>query len=270
MKKIITLALTCVLIAGMLVVISSCAAKSGNQNETLICGITDYEPMNFRDSSGNWTGFDTEFAKLVGDKLNMKVEFQEIEWGNKYNELESGAISCIWNGFTGNASDDGTPRIQLVDMSYSYMLNQQSVVVKAARASEFTSEAALVGKTVAAEKGSAGEAYARDAVGDSGTVLDSTSQVSTFVDVKAGAVDFAVVDILLAQRMAGTGDYSDLTVADITLDSEVYVVGFKKGSDLKKKVNDAIKALYDDGKLMELAKKYGLENQLILDTAFAG
>ena len=55
----------------------------------LICGVTEFEPMNYRDSRGNWTGFDTELAQLVGQKLGMTVEFQEIEWPNKYQELEA-------------------------------------------------------------------------------------------------------------------------------------------------------------------------------------
>ncbi|MCL2539548.1 MAG: transporter substrate-binding domain-containing protein, partial [Oscillospiraceae bacterium] len=199
MKKIICAALIVVILAGMPFLMSSC--KKNSSSNKLICGITDYEPMNFRDSAGNWTGFDTDFALLVGEKLKMEVVFQEIEWDYKYSELEAGSINCVWNGFTANTSDsDGVKRSEKVDFSYSYMLNQQCVVVKAERAGEFISEDALIGKTVAAEKGSAGEAYAVEAVGSGGKVIDSSAQVNTFLEVKSGAVDFAVVDILLAQK----------------------------------------------------------------------
>jgi len=268
MRRIVSIALAAFVFAGMLLAFPSCKKSSGK----LICGITDYEPMNYRDLNGNWTGFDTEFALLVGEKLGMDVEFQEIEWGQKYNELESGAISAIWNGFTGNVaeSETGIPRSELVDMSYSYMLNQQCVVVKADRAGEFKAVNDLAGKTAAAEKGSAGESFTRAAVGPSGAVIDSSAQINTFIEVKSGAADCAVVDILLAQRIAGSGDYSDLVIADIVLEAEVYAVGFKKGSDLRQKVNDAMKALYDDGTLMALAEKYGLENSLTLDMNFKG
>jgi polar amino acid transport system substrate-binding protein len=153
-------------------------------------------------------------------------------------------------------------------MSYSYMLNQQCVVVKADRSSEFTSVEALDGKTAAAEKGSAGEEFASGIIGGSGTLIDCAAQINTFLEVKSGAVDFAVVDILLGQRMAGAGDYSDLVVADITLDYEVYAIGFKKGDDLRERVNNAIVTLFEDGSLMQLAEKYGLENSLSLDTSF--
>ena len=267
MKKILCLSLAAVLFVGMLLGATACGKKD---EAKLICGITDFEPMNFRDNSGNWTGFDTEFALLVGEKLGLKIEFQEIEWSQKYNELESGAINCIWNGFTANSveSETNTPRSQLVDFSYSYMLNQQCIVVKAERAGGFASVEAAAGMTAAAEKGSAGEAAANDVVGSAGKVIDVAAQINAFLEVKSGAVDCAVVDILLAQNIVGKGDYSDLVITDIALESELYAVGFKKGDAMRDKVNGAIKELYDSGRLMELAEKYGLENTLIVDTTF--
>jgi polar amino acid transport system substrate-binding protein len=246
---------------------------AGGKKDTgkLVCGVTDFEPMNFRDAGGKWIGFDTELALLVGQKLKMPVEFVEIEWASKYNELNSGTITCIWNGFTANSSEaDGTRRGTLVDFSYSYLRNQQCIVVKTERKGEFRDIGVLAGKTVAAESGSAGESAAQEIVGDTGKIVGTAAQVNTFIEVKSGAVDCAVVDVLLARRLAGSGDYSDLTIADITLDHEVYAVGFKKGSDLRDQVNKALKELYDEGKILELAKKYHLEDSLVLDTNFRG
>ena len=268
--------LAAVMLAGILLFPAACGKKEDAADpqpaktaQKLICGVTLNEPMNYTDQNGKWTGFDTDFAQLVGDKLGMEVVFQEIDWAQKYNELESGAITCIWNGFIAEAFEpDGTPRAQLVDFSYSYMLNQQCVVVKADRAGEFTSTADANGKAAAAEKGSAGETAALDIVGENGTVLDVPAQINAFAEVKSGAVDCAVVDILLARRVAGNGDFSDLAIADVALESELYAVGFKKGDTLRDSVNNAIKELYDAGTLMELAGRYGLENSLILDTMF--
>jgi polar amino acid transport system substrate-binding protein len=264
LKKIVLIALFVLVAAGTVF------AASSRESTKLVCGVTDYEPMNFRDSRGNWTGFDTEFAQLVGQKLNMQVEFQEIEWANKYQELNAGTITCIWNGFTANSSDDGVARGSLVDFTYSYMINHQCIVIRSARAGEFRTYGDLAGKTAAAESGSAGEEAAREAVGDRGRIVGTVAQINTFIEVKSGAVDCAVIDILLAQRLAGSGDYADLRIADITLDHEVYAVGFKKGSPLRDQVNRAIKELYDEGKMLELARKYKLENSLVLDTNFRG
>jgi polar amino acid transport system substrate-binding protein len=268
MKRIVYLALAGIILSGIVFSFTSC---SNTKTEKIICGVTEFEPMNYRDQNGNWIGFDTDLALLVGQKLNLTVEFQEIDWASKYNELEAGTITCIWNGFTANASEqDGTKRSDMVDFSYSYLRNQQCVVIKVERENEFRTLNDLYGKTAATEVGSAGESAAKDAVGGSGRIIGSPAQINTFLEVKSGAVDCAVIDILLAQRMAGYGDYADLTIANITLEHEVYAVGFKKGSAMRQKVNNALKELYDEGKMMELAVKYGLIDSLVLDINFKG
>ena len=102
---------------------------NGEVVETLTCGVTIFENMNEQNEDGTWTGFETEFAEAVAELIGMKAEFQIIDWSQKYNELNSGAIDCVWNGFTANSSDsvNGVPvkRSDLVDFSYGYMLNQQ-------------------------------------------------------------------------------------------------------------------------------------------------
>ena len=258
MKKFLSLMLSILMIMS---VVFSFAACSKDDN-TLTCGVTIFENMNEKDENGNWTGFESEFAMEVGKLIGMDVEFQEIDWGQKYNELNSGAIDCIWNGFTANSSDDGVKRSELVDFSYGYMLNQQCIVVKKDAVDSYKSAADLKGKKACVEAGSAGESYA-ETVTDKDKIFSATAQINTFTEVKSGAVDFAVVDVLLAQNICGKGDYADLTIVDaIELESEIYAVGFKNGSELTAKVNEAIKTLDENGKLMELAKKYGFENVL--------
>ena len=229
--------------------------------DKLVCGVTIFEKMNEQDDDGNWTGFESEFAIEVGKILGMKVEFQEIIWENKYEELNSGAIDCIWNGFTANSSDNGIKRSELVDFSYGYMLNQQCVVVKTADLANYTSEADLAGKTACVEGGSAGQAYAEGVTEEE--ITKATSQINAFTELKSGAVDFIVVDIVLANNLCGKGDFANLSIVeDIELDSEIYAIGFKKGSELTEKVNAAIKELEENGKLLEIATKYGFENVL--------
>ena len=263
MKKLLAIILALVMTVGAVFTMSSCA----KDDNTLVCGVTIFENMNEQDENGNWTGFESEFAMEVGKIIGMDVKFQIIEWGQKYNELNSGAIDCIWNGFTANSSDTDpsgkeVKRSDLVDFSYGYMLNQQCIVVKKDNVANFADEASLKGKTACVEGGSAGESYAKKAT-DADKVLPASSQLKAFPEVKSGAVDFIVVDIILAQNLCGKGDYTDLAIVEaIELESEIYAIGFKKGSDLTAKVNAAIKELEANGKLMELATKYGFENVL--------
>ena len=255
MKKILSLLLAAMMLVGSVFALGSCG-----KDNVLTCGVTIFEDMNEKDENGNWTGFETEFAIEVGKLIGMDVEFQIIDWSQKYNELNSGAIDCVWNGFTANSSDNGIPRKELVDFSYGYMLNQQCIVVKKDNVANYTTEASLAGKKACVEGGSAGEAYAKT-VTDEAKVTKATAQINAFTEVKSGAVDFIVVDIVLAQNLCGKGDYADLAIVEaIELESEIYAVGFKKGSDLTEKVNEAIKELEKNGKLMEIAEKYGFEN----------
>ena len=264
MKKFLKLSLFGILLAGLVFSFTSCAKKEQGK---LICGVTIFRPMNFQDENGNWTGFDTEFAQLVGAKLGMEVEFQIIDWSNKFLELQAGTIGAIWNGMTANVVDSvtGRPRYEDVDFSYSYMLNQQAVVIRRARLNDFQSRSDLVGKTVAVEGGSAGETFARRAVGETGRLIHSIAQIDTFIEVMSGTVDFGMVDILLALEIAGSGNFADLMIAPIEMDAEVYAIGFPKGSPLVTRVNQAMVELYEAGELHRLGKKYGVETRIVLN-----
>ena len=269
MKKIIALVLALIMMAGTIVLFSSCTNETNNFTGTnsptdniLVCGVTRIPGLNEMGDDGNWTGFESEFAIEVGKLIGMEVKFKEIDWKNKYIELDSGSIDCIWNGFTANSDDNGSKRSDLVDFSYGYMLNQQCIVVKKSNLANYTSEESLKGKTAGVESGSAGAEYAKSVVGEANLRVKAT-QLKTFLDVKTGAVDFIVVDAVLANSICGQGDYTDLAVVKaIELESEIYAIGFKKGSELTAKVNTAIKTLEGNGKLMELAKKYSFENVL--------
>lgn len=270
MKKIIALTLALLMMATVCVSFSACSKQTDwkkiEKDGKFVCGITIYAPMNYydangdlaEDESGTLIGFDTELAKLVAEKLGVEVEFQVIEWGNKYTELQSGAIDCIWNGFTSNSKDsDGIDRSEKVDFTYAYLDNKQCVIVKTDRLGEFTSAAALSGKKAGAESGSAGESYAKDA----GAVIEAakTSQMAVFTDLKANTVDFVVVDRLLADSIVGKGDYADLSIVTaIDIEPEVYSIGCRKGSDLDEKINEALIELLNEGKIEALAAKYNV------------
>ena len=133
MKKIISVVLAVLMIAGMMTMLASCGDKTDfekiEEKGEMVVGYTVYAPMNYYDANGDleadetgeFIGFDTELAKLVGEKLGVTIKFQLIEWGNKYAELNSNAIDCIWNGFTSNAKDDdGIERKDKVDFTHAY------------------------------------------------------------------------------------------------------------------------------------------------------
>lgn len=269
MKKVLIAVMAVVLSVVCILACVGCTIKDYNKIQEkgyFVCGVTPAEPMNFKDG-GDWTGFDTEFAQAVAQKLGLEVRFVEIDWGLKYTELNSGAIDCIWNGFTANCKDDdGVERSDKVDMSYYYMNNCQVVVTKTAKVANYSTVAALSGKKAGVESGSAGASYATEV----GATLEvqKTSQLETLTDLKAGAVDFVVIDKTLASSVVGKGDYADLSIVEaIQIEGEKYAIGFRKRSDFTAKVNQAMKELAADGTLLTIANKYGLGSVLLTDYA---
>ena len=117
----------------------------------MVIGYTVYEPMNYTDADGNFTGFDTELATAVCEKLGVEPEFVEINWDTKVVELDAKSIDCIWNGMT--LTEDIMANTATTK---AYAKNAQVVVVK--DGTDYTSTADLADKTVVAEAGSAGEA----------------------------------------------------------------------------------------------------------------
>ena len=273
MKKLISMALA----AGMAVSLAACggaasssapAADSAAASTTeaaadsdlayiqgkgkMTIGYTVYEPMNYTDADGNFTGFDTELATAVCEKLGVEPEFVEINWDTKETELAAKSIDCIWNGLT------LTPdREENMACTKPYVKNAQVVVVK--DGTDYTSTADLVGKTVVAEAGSAGETTIQeDANLSQADYVSKSVQTDCLMEVAAGTADAAVLDLTLASAMIGEGtDYASLKMVD-ELNVEEYGVAFRKGSDAAAAVDDAFDALKADGTMQALAEKYDL------------
>lgn len=218
----------------------------------MVIGYTVYEPMNYTDADGNFTGFDTELATAVCEKLGVEPEFVEINWDTKVVELDAKSIDCIWNGMT--LTDDIMANAATTK---AYAKNAQVVVVK--DGTDYSSTADLVGKTVVAEAGSAGEAAIE---GDENLAqadyVSKSVQTDCLMEVAAGTADAAVLDLTLANAMIGEGtDYASLKLVD-ELNAEEYGVAFRKGSDVAAAADAAFDELKADGTMQALADKYDL------------
>ena len=222
---------------------------------TLVVGITDFEPMDFKDEDGNWIGFDADMAAAFAEYLGVEVEFVEIEWDNKVLELNSKSIDCVWNGMT--LTDEVTSSMAC---SSAYCNNAQVVIIPAELADQYQTAEDCADLVFAVEAGSAGEAEIT-ALGYECTPVQS--QASALMEVAAGTCDAAVIDSLMAAAMVGEGtSYEDLTYT-VQLNSEEYGVGFRSDSDLAEALDEFFLAAYADGTMQEIAETYGVQAALI-------
>ena len=222
---------------------------------TLVVGITEFEPMDYKDENGEWIGFDADMAKAFAESLGVTAEFQVIDWDNKILELDGKTIDCVWNGMT--LTDEVTSAMECTN---AYLNNAQVVVVPADVAEQYQDEESLKDLSFAVEAGSAGEAEV-SALGLNYTPV--SSQADALMEVASKSSDAAVIDSLMAGAMIGEGTgYADLTYT-IGLNSEEYGVGFRKGSDLAAALNDYFTTSLEDGSMEKVAETYGVQAALI-------
>lgn len=264
MKKILAL-LTAVL---LIVTVFAGCGKSENssdleyikEKEELVIGITDFEPMDYQ-VDGKWTGFDAELAKLVGEELDVKVSFQEIDWKKKETELAGKTIDCIWNGLTWDEQ-----RAEEMSLTDYYMVNRQVLVINSKNAEKYKTAEDLADAVIAAESGSAGEAFIDENFPEA-TYIEKDVQIDVLTELIAGTSDAGVIDYVMANYLINKegSNFASLQILDKVVETtdEYYSIAFRKGSDVTEKVNDILDKFKADGTIENLAKQYGLEDAII-------
>lgn len=274
MMKKRTLALfgVMVLAIGMLAGCGEKEAAGNAQNEednTFVVGFdASFPPYGYRDDNGEYVGFDLDLAAEVCERNDWELVKQPIDWDARDFELSSGAIDCIWNGFTING------REELYTWSEPYVDNSQVFAVAAGNGIE--SKADLAGKVVAVQKESSALAALNDEEKPENILLrDSFEELieyadynTAFMDLEQGAVDAVAIDIGVAQYQIESreeGAFLMLEGDENMLATEQYGIGFFLGNEeLRDKVQKTIDEMVKDGTFMKIAEQWGLEGSVCL------
>ncbi len=222
----------------------------------LIVGFdSSYPPYGYVGDDGEYTGFDLELAQEVAARNDWEVQLEPIDWDAKDTLLDSGAINCIWNGFTMEGRED--------DYTFSepYMLNGQVIVVRTdsgiASFDDLAGRAVITQVDSAAYNVLAGEDATQAELAATFASLETIGDYNTaFMQLESGAVDAVACDLSIsAYQLAAKPDaYVQL---DEFLSEEHYAVGFKKGDDATAEaVNESLRAMDEDGFVAELCEKY--------------
>ena len=266
-KRLVTAILMMALLLGPIVSMQTPArAADGEDDNTFIVGFdAEFPPYGYKDDNGEYVGFDLDLAQEVCDRNGWTLKKQPIEWNSKDMELNSGSISCIWNGFTMNGRED--------DYTWTkpYVDNSQVVVVR--KDSGITQLNDLSGKVVAVQADSSAlAALTGEDASEENKALCATfkdlQQVgdynSAFMNLESGAVNAICMDIGVANyEIESRGD--KFMMLEDRLSSEEYGIGFKKGNtELRDKVQATLLDMLADGTFDEIAEKWGLEGSICL------
>lgn len=224
---------------------------------TLVVGITDYAPMDYRDGE-DWTGFDADLAEAFAESLGVTLEFAEIDWDKKAELLEKGSIDCIWNGLTMTEELQET-----ISCSKPYLSNAQVVVMRSNEMEQYSTVESCQHLLFAVEAGSTGESLMKE---KKYRYTAYSTQMEALQSVSEKKADAVVIDIIMAAYYTGDGQgFEDLQFS-ISLNDEKLCVGFRKDSDLTELANEFLKASYEEGRISSMVERYGIGNA-VLDMA---
>ena len=264
MKRVLVALLAISMAAGVL---TGCGSKGSDKTFTVGFD-AEFPPYGYRDDNGEYVGFDLDLAAEVCKRQGWELVKQPIDWDAKDMELSSGAIDCIWNGFTMNGREDA------YTWTEPYIDNSQVFVV--ASASGVQNKEELAGKVVAVQKDSSALAALNDEENaDNIALRDSFAQLieyadynTAFMDLEQGAVDAVAIDIGVAQYQIDqreAGKFVMLQGEDNKLAVEQYAVGFLKGNDeLRDTVQKTLDEMAADGTFAQIAEKWGLTDSVCL------
>jgi polar amino acid transport system substrate-binding protein len=223
------------------------------QKGKLVLGLDDaFPPMGFRNEDNQIVGYDIDVAKEVAKRLGVQLMPQAIDWNAKEQELNTGKVDCIWNGFTITEE-----RKQAMLFTKPYLRNAQVVVVK--KGAPYATLASLKGKKVGLQAGSSAAGAleaAKDFRASLKQVVEFKDNLTALMDLEARGVDAVVMDLIVAEdNIKRSG--KPYSVLQESLAPEVFGVGFRKNDvALRDAVQGALEGMAKDGTLAKVTTRW--------------
>ncbi len=266
LKKISLLRITVILFITYALTTGFTFYCAADDNKTFTVGFdAEFPPYGYKDESGEYVGFDLDLAEEVCERKGWILKKQPIDWNSKDMELKTGAIDCIWNGFTMNGREDK------YTWTTPYVDNSQVVIVK--KDSGIEDLSGLAGKTVAVQSDSSALAALTgdDATEENKNLAASFKELqqvgdynSAFLNLESGAIDAICMDIGVANyEIKSRGNL--FVMLDKHISSEEYGIGFLLGNtELRDEVQETLWEMLGDGTFLRIAEKWGLESSVCL------
>ena len=258
-KGIMVVALVLIIILGILNINKE---ENVNDKKVFVVGLDDsFPPMGFRNENNEIVGFDIDLAKAVSDELGLEVKFQPISWASKEQELNSGNIDCIWNGFAYNEE-----RAATMTLSDPYIKGENYFILK--NGTKVTSQEELVGKKIGVQTGSIqAQDLEKSEFGKQVEIIQYGDNLTAFMDLETEGIDALFCSNIIGNYLitSKNKDYKTVPSENITV-SNGSVIAFKQGNtELKDEIQNALKKLEEEGKLVEISNKWFGKDMIIIN-----
>lgn len=218
-----------------------------------VLGLDDsFPPMGYRNDKNEIVGFDIDLATEVTKRMGVALKLQPIDWAQKFSELNSGLIDCIWNGYTLDEE-----RKRETNVTDPYLKNRQVVVVR--NDSTYQTLADLKGKRLGVQAASSATSAldsATDFKASLKEVVEFKENVTALLDLEAKGTDALLIDEIVAGYYI-TSQNKPFRILDESLAAEEYGIGFRKNDQsLRDEVQKQLKVMAADGTLATISTKW--------------
>jgi polar amino acid transport system substrate-binding protein len=217
-----------------------------------------YPPFYSQDASGNWGGWEVDVAMAICAEAKLDCVLTPIPWDGLIPALKSKKIDTIMNSMSITAE-----RQKEIDFSDKYYNTPTAIVGPKDQQFDATPEG-VKGKILGVQVSTVHAAYAKKHFGSvAAEIKEYQTQDEANQDLVAGRIDATQADsialdaFLKSEDGAACCDLKGYVAADLEVLGPGVGAGVRKGdTELKDKINAAIKAIRDNGKYAEITKKY--------------
>ncbi|ACA38292.1 transporter substrate-binding domain-containing protein [Lysinibacillus sp. fkY74-1] len=243
-------------------VLAACGAKEDDANNSNADSSTDkqvlkvgtsadYAPFEYVDAAKGEEiiGFDIDLIKLVGEKIGVDMQVQDMDFNSLVPALQAGKIDVVISGMTPNPE-----REKVVDFSDQYNETEQVIIVK--KDSGIKKEADLAGKKVGVQTASIQENLGNEIAKKVDVSVEGRTRIPEIIqDMMSKRLDAGILEGGVAKGYLKTND--QLAAFPVEEQPEDFkAIAVPKGSNLKEKINKALKELAEEGKIQELEEKW--------------
>jgi len=217
-----------------------------------------YPPFSSPDASGKWVGWEVEIIDAVCAEAKLECEVTPVAWDGIIPALTTKKIDLIMSSMS--ITEDRKKTIDFTDKYY----NTPTAIIGAKTETFDATPEGLKGKILGVQVSTVHPDYAKKHFGDQAAEIKIyQTQDEANADLAAGRIDAVEADSIALETFLGTDQGKECCDMKGIVADDVEVLGpgigaglRKEDTELKGKLNAAIKAIRNNGKYEEITKKY--------------
>lgn len=230
------------------------------RGELVFCSDIGYPPAEFFDDDGKPAGADIEIGQELARRMKVDATFENTGFDGIIDALDAKQCDAIISALTNNA--ERREQVDFVD----YLRVGQSLLVQTANERDIAGLEDIGGTRVAVQSGSTNEEFLRAQAKESKWGTDGSPTIKTFdKDTDAakaladGDVDAYFGDSPTAAYYIGQ-EALTYAFAGKAINPEPIGIAYRKGDPLGVQIQRGIDAMYADGSMGKILKKWQLDD----------